>query len=316
MSSRVPDPDDGPEGSDPLAAAELGVEHLLGIYDTDAFLVRTVVEFVHAALGSDGMVMVILGSAHYPGVRAGLRAAGIDVAGAIARGDLVEATSDAVLVELTVGGSFDAETYRDLAQTLMATAEARGRALHSCGNLHSALWERGDIEALLSLEGAWNRTVGRPALQLLCLYDSRVFDRAVEHDALPALCREHLRLRPVEDLASLVGSDDDRRSMALLEVQRQAAEAEQQRMNAQRERLAAALDRCLLGSRRELDHFERALAGRDVVGQATGIIMARRQLDADAAFAELRAAAGRSHRRLHDVAAAVVDQQRRLVNEP
>ena len=314
MSTRERTSDDGPEGSDALDAAQRGVEHVLGIYDTDAFLVRTVVDFVRAALESGGMVMVILGSTHQSGVREGLRAADIDVDAAIAQGDLVEASSDAVLVELTEGGSFDAEAYRDMAQTLVATAEARGRALHICGNLHSALWERGEIDVLLGLEGAWNRTTASPALHLLCLYDSRVFDRTAGHDALPALCREHLRLRPVEDLASLVGSDD-RRSIALLEVQRQADEVEQPRMDAQRERLAAALDRCLLGSRRELDHFERAVASRDLVGQATGIVMARWHLDADTAFAELRAASDRSRRRLHDVAAAVVHQQRRLADE-
>lgn len=94
---------------------------------------------------------------------------------------------------------------------------------------------------LLKLEGAWNRRTGRPAVHLLCLYDSRVFGRAGEHDALPALCREHLRLRPVEDLASLVGSAEDQRSVALLEAQRRADEVERERMTAQREDIAVAV---------------------------------------------------------------------------
>lgn len=307
---------DGPEGSDPLGATERGVEHVLGIYDTDAFLTATVVEFVRAGLGADGTVIVVLNSAQQPGVREGLTAAGIDVDEAIARGDLVEVASDALLLELTDGGSVDAGAYRNLAQTLMATAESQGCALHICGNLHSALWERGEIEVLLSLEGAWNRATGRPALHLLCLYDSRVFDRDVEDDALPALCREHVRLRPVEDLASLVGSAEGPRSVALLEIQREADEVERERMNTQGERVAAALDRCLLESRKEQHRFERAVARRDVIGQATGILMVRWQLDPDAAFSALREASGRSHRRLHDVAAAVVDQQRYLGSEP
>jgi hypothetical protein len=53
-------------------------------------------------------------------------------------------------------------------------------------------------------------------------------------------------------------------------------------------------------------HFEAALASRDLIGQAKGIIMARREIDDAAAFVVLKEASQRSNRRLRDVAEAVV----------
>lgn len=94
MPTRASTSGEGPVGSDPVEAAERNVEHVLGIHDTDAFLVATVVEFVHAALQTGAMAVVTLPAAQQPEVRAGLVAAGGDVDEAIARGDLVQVASE------------------------------------------------------------------------------------------------------------------------------------------------------------------------------------------------------------------------------
>ena len=58
-------------------------------------------------------------------------------------------------------------------------------------------------------------------------------------------------------------------------------------------------------------HLQEALASRDVIGQAKGILMASEGIDAEEAFAVLRRASQRSHRKLHDVAAEVVAARQR-----
>jgi GAF domain-containing protein len=65
---------------------------------------------------------------------------------------------------------------------------------------------------------------------------------------------------------------------------------------------AAALTSAELKSR----HLEEALETRDVIGQAKGILMAREDIDGDAAFDMLRRASRRSNRKLRDVAGDVV----------
>lgn len=54
------------------------------------------------------------------------------------------------------------------------------------------------------------------------------------------------------------------------------------------------------------ESLEAALASRDLIGQAKGIIMARRNLDDADAFAVLQGASQHANRRLRDVAAEVV----------
>lgn len=53
------------------------------------------------------------------------------------------------------------------------------------------------------------------------------------------------------------------------------------------------------------EHLERALANRDLIGQAKGILMARELIDADAAFDVLRRRSQQTGRKLRDVAAEV-----------
>jgi signal transduction protein with GAF and PtsI domain len=67
--------------------------------------------------------------------------------------------------------------------------------------------------------------------------------------------------------------------------------------------------------RRDLEtvvgQLQAAIASRDLIGQAKGILMAERDLDADAAFDVLRAQSQRTNRKLRDVAAQVVAEHRR-----
>lgn len=55
-----------------------------------------------------------------------------------------------------------------------------------------------------------------------------------------------------------------------------------------------------------IDRLHQALAGRDVIGQAKGILMERYQLSDDQAFDLLIAASQHTNRKLHDVAADLV----------
>jgi GAF domain-containing protein len=54
------------------------------------------------------------------------------------------------------------------------------------------------------------------------------------------------------------------------------------------------------------EHLREALESRDVIGQAKGILMARRSCNADAAFEALRKASMRTNKKLRDIADEVV----------
>jgi hypothetical protein len=293
------------------ALTDPGRAHALGVYDTDAFLLQTVVEFVRAAPEASTTTIIVLTAAQQELVAAELSRHGVDVTAATSRGDLVQIELEDLRRQLSAGGSIDVGSYRTLAEGLLAATTERGSGLRICGNLHSALWETGEIEMLLEVEGLWNRFAAAPGRQLLCLYASHVFDQPMTRDPFTSLCQQHGVVGPVEDYASLLGADDQQRPTALLEHQEQANRIARKDLNARREQIEAELDRCIRRSEEQRGQFERALASRDVIGQAKGIVMARWHVDEAAAFEMLNDASNRSHRKLHEVASAIIEQQLR-----
>jgi GAF domain-containing protein len=72
-------------------------------------------------------------------------------------------------------------------------------------------------------------------------------------------------------------------------------------------RVLAALSAIALADVRQRERMERALHNRDLIGQAKGILMHRHGLDADAAFAMLRAHSQHTNRKLLAVVERVVE---------
>ena len=58
----------------------------------------------------------------------------------------------------------------------------------------------------------------------------------------------------------------------------------------------------------KLDHLDRAIASRDLIGQAKGMLMVTHQLDADAGFELLRRHSQNTNTKVHDLAAHLVSQ--------
>ena len=58
---------------------------------------------------------------------------------------------------------------------------------------------------------------------------------------------------------------------------------------------------------REREYMQAAVQNRDIIGQAKGLLMARRNVDSDAAFELLRDASQRRNVKLHQIAGQVID---------
>ena len=63
-------------------------------------------------------------------------------------------------------------------------------------------------------------------------------------------------------------------------------------------RQVASTDQTVAALTEEVEHLERALASRDVIGQAKGILMERYRITADEAFEKLRLASQHANRKL------------------
>jgi hypothetical protein len=67
---------------------------------------------------------------------------------------------------------------------------------------------------------------------------------------------------------------------------------------------------------RELDQLREAIASRDLIGQAKGIVMATTGCDADAAFQVLVKQSQHENRKLRDVAAELIARPRTAAGPP
>ena len=281
----------------------------VGFYDGDDFLASAAVAFLLPALLEGALAVAVLTVPHQRAVERELDAAGVDVDAARQRGDYLPVDSDRLATELVIDGEVDGERFEAATSSLVAAAAARSGEMRICGDLATVLWDAGERQAVLELERRWD-AVGKPgSLQLLCMYSNATLDRT-PMDVFERVCAGHSQIGPVESYASLV-APDAARTRALQAVRERGKPARAEDLA----RWGHALEQQLDAARHEAEdqrfHFQRAIAGRDVIGQAKGILMADRRVDADTAFALLREASSRSHRKVHDVARALVEQQLR-----
>lgn len=286
-------------------------QHHLGIYDTDAFFVQTMVGFVREAFLDQATAVAMLPARDRDRVTAGIAEAGIDVDAARKDGRLVTIDSDGLADQLTESGAVDRERFATLVGQFFGVAAAPGRALRVCGDVNSALWRRGDLELALEMEDLWNGLPDTPTFELFCLYASAVFRDGGDDDPFIALCQRHVVVHPVENYASLVDPTVPDRTVVLLTHQQRAGLSDRRDLTDRLREAQAALDASVRHVSDQREQYERAVATRDLIGQAKGIIMVRWHIDSDTAFEMLRSAARRSRRKLRDVAQAVVEQQLR-----
>lgn len=286
-----------------------GLHGPIGFYDQENFLVESAVEFLLPALYEGSMAVAVLTGDHQRAVERALAVAGIDVEAARARGDYVALDSQQLAEKLVAGGEVDVERFEAATYELFQGAVGRPGETRICGDLATVLWEAGEVEAVLTLEHLWSRIHGAPAFEMLCLYSTGVIENA-PIDAFSAACALHTKIEPIESYQPLIAFDSDR-AVVLLDAQQQAHRRDREALRERGLELHSELERLVREAGEQQQQFSDAIASRDVIGRAKGILMARLRIDADTAFAMLRDVSSRSHRKLHTVAQTVVDQQLR-----
>jgi len=271
--------------------------------------VESAVGFLLPALREGSVAVAALTGDHQSAVERALARAGIDVEVARTRGDYVPVDSEQLAETWVTGGEVDVERFEAATRELLQGAAGRPGETRVCGDLATVLWDAGEVEAVLTLEHLWSHIRDAPAFEMLCLYSTSVIDSA-PIDAFSAACALHSRIEPIESYRPLLASDSDR-AIVLLDAQEQSHRRDHETLSERGRELQSDLDQLVREVGEQQQQFAEAIASRDVIGRAKGILMARSRIDDDTAFAMLRDASGRSHRKLHTVAQTVVDQQLR-----
>ncbi len=226
-------------------------EHDVQFYETDAFLLDAVTEFIGAALSSGDAGIVIATKPHRNGLADRLRASGLDVAEAVARGHYTSLDAAETLSRFMIDGSPDAERFTRTMGSIIARAALGGRRVRVFGEMVALLAADGQYANAVRLEELWNDLQRTGRFSLLCAYPIGGLDANVIGD----VCASHSHVIPAESYSML--PTEQERLQAIVALQ-QKSRLLQTRID-ERERTAAELRMALAA---EQDAHQEALASQ------------------------------------------------------
>ncbi|HJR49862.1 MAG TPA: MEDS domain-containing protein [Gemmatimonadales bacterium] len=178
-------------------------DHLVQLYQREAFLTRAVVRFLTAGVEHGEGSVVIATPDHVRGFQAGLRRAGLDVDGLVQRHQVVILDAEDCLARFMVDGLPDRAAFVALVSAEIDRVRGAGFArVRLFGEMVELLHAR-SLEAPLQLEALWNELLTDRGVSLLCAYRIDNFSHAAHHGPLREISRAHSHLIPVEDYERL-----------------------------------------------------------------------------------------------------------------
>ena len=175
----------------PATAAE---DHVVQFYERVSELVDNVVPFLAAGVRDDESIVIIATRPHRQAFVSGLRAAGIDLAAARARNQLVVLDATRTMAQFVREGHPDPDDFERVIGSAAREAAAGGRRVRAYGEMVALLWERGFVTGAIELEDLWNHLGTEVDLSLYCAYPSTVLDDDGTDEPLGRVCCAHSRL--------------------------------------------------------------------------------------------------------------------------
>ena len=142
--------------------------HAVQFYKDEETLVQTVVEFLAEGLRAGEPLVVIATPAHREAFLAHLRGGGADVDGPLRDGRFVLLDAATTLASFMVDGAPSWDLFQErVGGALRGLGAGRIRAY---GEMVDVLWQVGNKQGALALEGMWNDLARRHDFSLLCAY--------------------------------------------------------------------------------------------------------------------------------------------------
>src|SRR3954469_6979023 len=203
---------DGCEPWPGLLASAGPRDHIVQLYQDQAFLNRAVCRFAAGAIENGEGIILVPTAEHWEAFRPRLESEGVDVKAAQARGQLTIVDADELLPGFMREAMPDAPVFLGLAADVIA--QARGNSRYARGNgryakvrwwgeMVNVLWERGDVAASMRLEDLFDQLAHEHDLAIFCSFLMDNFAGDVHARMLPRLGQNHSHLIPVEDYARL-----------------------------------------------------------------------------------------------------------------
>lgn len=243
-------------------AGSASSEHLVQFYEDEAFLIKSVSEFVAAGLGIGEKVVIIATGPHRAGIDQALIKAGLDPETARSRGNYLALDAASTLAGFMEGDLPDETRFNETVGALVARFCEGRTGVRAFGEMVALLCAEGNPAGAIRLEQLWNELGKRYSFSLLCGYNINTFSGAENRQSIVKICREHSHVFPTENYSAKASRQHRLREIALLQQEANSFSVElENRLQAERtlretqielERQVAELSRVRAALEREL----------------------------------------------------------------
>ncbi len=218
-------------------------EHFVQFYEADGFLLNSLSGFIGTAITAGDGALVVATSAHREGLDELMRANGLDLASAKARGQYVSLDAAETLSKFMVEGSPEPRRFNEVIGNVIESVTDGRNCVRAFGEMVALLWAEGNYAAAIRLEELWNDLQKNYSFSLFCAYPMDAFGGEKFVEPLNGVCTAHSRVIPAESYADLVNHHDRLREIILLQQKAKTLQAEISHREEAQEELRASLVR-------------------------------------------------------------------------
>ncbi|HVE96634.1 MAG TPA: MEDS domain-containing protein [Pseudonocardiaceae bacterium] len=170
--------------------------HVVGFYETEAFLVDSVRDFLAPSLLAGDAAIVVATASHRDLFGRALREAGIDLGEAQRCGRYIALDASEALSKFMVEGMPDTARFRAVMGKLVSLSTEGPHDVRIYGEMVAVLWDQGNVAAAIALEDLWNDLATGYPFSLFCAYPIRAFDADASAEPFRKICGQHSKVIP------------------------------------------------------------------------------------------------------------------------
>lgn len=212
--------------------AETGARcaHDVQFYFDDAYLIRSLSDYVRTALGAGSSAIIVATAAHRAALADLLRSEGVRLSDAVDEGRYVALDAAETLDQFLVNGFPDEKLFQKVIGDVISCSASNSTREYDkvviFGEMVTLLWQRGEAQVAIHLEQLWNRLAEHYSFHLRCGYPISSFDQNVHKELFNQICTEHVVVIPAEGYSEIADHNDPLRTIALLQQTEQALKTE------------------------------------------------------------------------------------------